>query len=680
MAVPEQTSYIEHTGNGATTSFALKFQCESKDHLIVLIDDIEPPIATWSLTGGNVVFTTAPAAGKKITLQRNTPFGRTTDYQSFNNSFRPQTVNSDFDRLWLKLQELGVADWLMKLYVDRLHQQQEEKINDLKGYVDDRDDELRAYLMEEIRKQGVALDQLDEYYNYLMQRLAQIAVDKGWDASFVVDGDKTQKQINAALMDGNAYVEFFGDTTIDATNAINMCLLYCQTYNKVAKSVHGKTYTLNDTVIVPTNCDFSGSEFVFPTALNKPAVEIKRMSGANQVLIENVSIKLPSIANNRKIGQIPAAGGRGVKISGLRDSEVVFNSIRGFEENIEMFSDTGNIYISYNDFRFLGMVDASKVNIHINVEGGGWINECTWYRGHFARYTADTTAFGTTCLKISKAAGGNNAPNGHVFFACSMEGAFTKTIDFNYDPALTTSFFSANKWISCRFEDAHEFKFSAVSLYDTFISCMISPHAVFTNDVTPIMLACTRHAKFSLDGADDIGTTRRTTKSHFFESKQSASNMALSVGISGQLNFAVTSSGALHVFSPSDPLKLWGIAKLYSRGGVPALAFGDGFADAPESLFRNNIGDWRIEASLSPTVAQTGTRDLGYANATWRTLYAVKTQLSGGIGAFGVTPPTTKRSITGKKTPTTIAEQNAVLDSIVSALVAYGLVSDDRTV
>lgn len=175
MAVPEQTPYIEHTGNGVTTSFALKFQCESKDHLIVLIDDIEPPIETWSLSGGNVVFTTAPAAGKKITAQRNTPFSRATDYQSYNNSFRPPAVNEDFDWIWLKLQELGVADWILGARIDAL-----------KNYVDRKDDELKAYLMEEIRKQGVALDQLDEYYNYLMERLAQIAVDKGWDASFVV--------------------------------------------------------------------------------------------------------------------------------------------------------------------------------------------------------------------------------------------------------------------------------------------------------------------------------------------------------------------------------------------------------------------------------------------------------------------------------------------------------------
>lgn len=198
MAVPEQTPYIEHTGNGVTTNFALKFQCESKDHLIVLVDEIEPPIATWSLIGGDVVFTTAPAAGKKITVQRNTPFGRNADYQSFNNSFRPQTVNGDFDRIWWKLQELGIADWILGARIDAL-----------KNYVDRKDDELKAYLMEEIRKQGVALDQLDEYYNYLMERLAQIAVDKGWDASFVADSSgMNQQQINDLT---TRNVEFYSD-------------------------------------------------------------------------------------------------------------------------------------------------------------------------------------------------------------------------------------------------------------------------------------------------------------------------------------------------------------------------------------------------------------------------------------------------------------------------------------
>lgn len=223
MAVPEQTPYIEHTGNSVTTSFALKFQCESKDHLIVLIDDIEPPIATWSLTGGNVVFTTAPAAGKKITLQRNTPFSRTTDYQSYNNSFRPPVVNKDFDWIWLKLQELGVADWILGARIDAL-----------KNYVDRKDDELKAYLMEEIRKQGVALDQLDDYYNYLMQRLAQIAVDKGWDASFVVDGDKNQHQINEEQNYLNENLAFHYDPLSISINRV--------LYHKITEQVSIKDF------------------------------------------------------------------------------------------------------------------------------------------------------------------------------------------------------------------------------------------------------------------------------------------------------------------------------------------------------------------------------------------------------------------------------------------------------
>ena len=211
MAVPEQTPYIEHTGNGATTSFALKFQCESKDHLIVLVDEIEPPIETWSLTGGNVVFTTAPAAGKKITLQRNTPFSRTTDYQSYNNSFRPPAVNKDFDWIWLKLQELGVADWILsnrindlRAYVDKQDNVLQDNIDSLKNYVDDKDDELRNYLLSAIQEQGVALDQLEEYYSYLMQQLAQVAIDRGWAASFIVSADgSTQQQVNDRI--GNTW-------------------------------------------------------------------------------------------------------------------------------------------------------------------------------------------------------------------------------------------------------------------------------------------------------------------------------------------------------------------------------------------------------------------------------------------------------------------------------------------
>lgn len=191
MTVENQIPYQTYTANGTDSSFALGFYVEDKANFIVKIDDttISNNNYIYNNTTNSIMFNSAPTAGQIITIERNTSLDRTINYSTYNNTFRPETLNFDLDRIWRKLQELGVADWGLS-----------NRINTLKDYVDDRDDELRAYLMEEIRKQGVALDQLDEYYNYLMERLAQIAVDKGWDASFVVDGNENQHQINDSIV------------------------------------------------------------------------------------------------------------------------------------------------------------------------------------------------------------------------------------------------------------------------------------------------------------------------------------------------------------------------------------------------------------------------------------------------------------------------------------------------
>lgn len=356
MAVPEQTPYIEHTGNGVTTSFALEFQCDSKDHLIVFVDGIEPPIASWSLTEGNVVFTTAPAAGKKITLQRNTPFGRTTDYQSFNNSFRPQSVNGDFDRVWWKLQELGVANWLLKQYVDK------------------KDDELKAYLLEEIRKQGVALDQLDEYYNYLMQRLAQIAVDKGWDASFVVDGDKNQKQINSETKaeiskiysEKLTYItpEQFGakgDGVTDDTNAIKACIDFLLTSAEQSRkyAIRGYgDYALSSSLLV-VNFGFgvdiylrsirAHASFPAPAAFNKgtPFFQVgKDAIGGSMV---GLNIKCAYVNGDGKATWIDVSGlGAGGSHFHADKLEDVVNGVSGIKPNFHSASNkiTGGYWVN----------------------------------------------------------------------------------------------------------------------------------------------------------------------------------------------------------------------------------------------------------------------------------------------------------------------------------------------
>lgn len=145
MAVANQTPYIEYNGNGTTTNFPLTFDCENASHLQVSIDGATA--LSWSLSAGSVVFNAAPANGTKIVIQRNTPLSRTTNYTQYDNSFRPAPVNKDFDLIWRKLQELGVADWLLtkgiaaettaRMAADVAWDQVSQgRDNDLKNYID----------------------------------------------------------------------------------------------------------------------------------------------------------------------------------------------------------------------------------------------------------------------------------------------------------------------------------------------------------------------------------------------------------------------------------------------------------------------------------------------------------------------------------------------------------------
>ena len=105
MPVTQQTPYIEYTANGSTTSFALPFDCDNANNLIVKINNVEA-IGTWTLQGSTIVFITAPIANSIVSIERDTPLERTSNYQTYDDSFSPKPVNKDFDSIWWKLQEL----------------------------------------------------------------------------------------------------------------------------------------------------------------------------------------------------------------------------------------------------------------------------------------------------------------------------------------------------------------------------------------------------------------------------------------------------------------------------------------------------------------------------------------------------------------------------------------------
>lgn len=106
MAVPAQTPSKEYIANGTTTAFPLEFNCDKAEYLIVTLNGEDAPVGSWTLANDTVTFNVAPLNGVVVNLERNTPFQRTTNYQLYDNSFRPSAVNKDFDLIWWKLQEL----------------------------------------------------------------------------------------------------------------------------------------------------------------------------------------------------------------------------------------------------------------------------------------------------------------------------------------------------------------------------------------------------------------------------------------------------------------------------------------------------------------------------------------------------------------------------------------------
>lgn len=117
MSVPNQTPYIIYNANGLTTVFPFEFYIINAGDIQVSINGTTVTSGysvsgTGNIGGGDVTFITPPASGSVVMLERVVPTYRLTDYQD-NGDLLADTVNKDFDRLWMAIQRsfihLGLA-------------------------------------------------------------------------------------------------------------------------------------------------------------------------------------------------------------------------------------------------------------------------------------------------------------------------------------------------------------------------------------------------------------------------------------------------------------------------------------------------------------------------------------------------------------------------------------------
>ncbi|AET91087.1 hypothetical protein BYI23_B004800 [Burkholderia sp. YI23] len=107
MTVPIQTPLVSYTGNGVATQYTVPFRILDDADLVVQLGGGTTISYTISGLGDDeatVTFASAPANGLSILMYRDVALERLTDYQ-FNGDLRAASVNADFDRLWMAMQD-----------------------------------------------------------------------------------------------------------------------------------------------------------------------------------------------------------------------------------------------------------------------------------------------------------------------------------------------------------------------------------------------------------------------------------------------------------------------------------------------------------------------------------------------------------------------------------------------
>ncbi|WP_131203795.1 hypothetical protein [Acinetobacter baumannii] len=200
-----------------TTVFPLTFDCDTSDYLIVKINDVLQVAGTWSLVDSNVVFSIEPLAGSLITIQRKSALKRSTNYSYYDNSFRPESVNKDFDNIWYVLQELSLDNALtQEKFQELIDQLVEGNINGLPAEILARiagDEANTALINQEVARAYFAEEALGSKINAETARAttAEAALDNRLNA------------LGGGVYGFNTYAEFDAvKATIPANSLVNI--------------------------------------------------------------------------------------------------------------------------------------------------------------------------------------------------------------------------------------------------------------------------------------------------------------------------------------------------------------------------------------------------------------------------------------------------------------------------
>lgn len=107
MTVQQIVPYAKYVTNGADSVYTVNFFIKDKENLFIKLNDVVVSMNDYNYLKdvNGIEFHTPLLANQKLEIFRKTKLERTTNFESFNNTFRPEVLNKDLDKIWLNLQE-----------------------------------------------------------------------------------------------------------------------------------------------------------------------------------------------------------------------------------------------------------------------------------------------------------------------------------------------------------------------------------------------------------------------------------------------------------------------------------------------------------------------------------------------------------------------------------------------
>lgn len=354
------TNPIQHyTANGSSRVFTFDFEVEGKANLAVSVNGatVDPSEYSYIEATRSIEFNTAPTQGSEITVERRTALVRTINYQTHNNSFRPDIVNFDFDRIWRVLQEKGIesaktlsglinileqlSDTDRKI-VEALIEQTRTSISEDKDNVEliiaeakQRKEQDKLYNVLQQIQNGTLGNEIKNYFNTVIANQDpdfRVWEGFGTDVVFEEESGLTQKQKNSQI---KTALDYRADDTGQRDSTVALQTLFDTNGKHVIHLTKGTYLTTGVTIPPNTMVYANGAVFKRKVHTGKPVITVSQNSVLMNAYVDG---------NKNALGS-GALGDRGIDLR--KDAQAIFcysynNARHGFYAVNEDLMDLAN--------------------------------------------------------------------------------------------------------------------------------------------------------------------------------------------------------------------------------------------------------------------------------------------------------------------------------------------------